>query len=164
MSGNANLDVNSGTPSFISTSTYPLRLGTSGAASLELMTNGTVRLTIDSSGVISSAAATKIAYASSTIAAAGNSQGTATAITTQFTYVTASDGTKGVILPTTTTAGTMIIVHNTVNAQNLKVYPPTSGTINGGSANTEVVVAGEETAFFFWVAANTWFGGVAVDF
>lgn len=164
MSGNANLDVNSGTPSFISTSTYPMRLGTSGAASLELMTNGTVRLTLDSSGGIAFGSAAKLAFASSTIAAAGSVTGDATAITTQFTYVTASDGTKGVKLPTTTTAGTVIIVHNTVNAQNLKVYPPTSGTINGGSADAAVVVAGEETAFFFWVATNTWFGGVAVDF
>lgn len=164
MSGNANIDVNSGTPSFISVSTYPLVLGTSGAASLVLMTNGTARMTFDSSGGVAFGSAGKLAFASSTIAAAGNSQGTATAITTQFTYVTASDGTKGVILPTTTTAGTMFIVHNTVNAQNLKVYPPTSGTINGGSANAEVVVAGEETGFFFWVATNTWFGGVAVDF
>ena len=98
-----------------------------------------------------------------TVAAAGNSQATATAIAEQVAYVTASDGTKGVILPDSS-IGTIHVVHNTVNGQNLALYPPASGTINGGAANTAVTVAGEETAVLIKAAANTWFGGVAVDF
>jgi hypothetical protein len=61
--------------------------------------------------------------------------------------------------------GAPIIVHNTVNAQNLLLYPPGAGqTINGGVAGAAVTVAGEETAILVKVAADTWYGGVAVDF
>lgn len=100
----------------------------------------------------------------STKAAAGNAIGNATALTSQVTYVTDSNGARGVKLYDAA-IGAPIIVHNTVNAQNLLLYPPdASGTINGGAGGASVTVGGEETAVLIKVAANTWYGGVAVDF
>jgi hypothetical protein len=114
---------------------------------------------------ITVASGTFLGLGVATLAAAGTDNTNAGAVAQQVTYVTASDGTKGVILPASTGTGNIYVVHNTVNAQNLKVYPDASGTINGGTATTgNVVVAGEETGFFIDVATNTYFGGVAVDF
>jgi hypothetical protein len=130
---------------------------------VEVTINGTVEATFDSAG-LTLASGNTLKLDVGTIAAAGTDNTNATAIVDQLTYVTASDGTKGVILPSGS-IGEIYVVHNTVNAQNLKLYPPASGTINGGTATTgNVVVAGEETAILMKVAANTWFGGVCVDF
>jgi len=160
-------------------------IGTRSNYDLRLLRNGTSILVLGSSAVTSSltfspsttsaldfGATTnrwKDAYINRTIeavstkAGAGTTQTDATAITDPFTYVTLSDGTVGVRLPAGV-IGATYKVHNTVSGQNLKVYPPTSGAINGGSANANVVVAGLETGFFTLVAANTWVGGVAVNF
>lgn len=99
-----------------------------------------------------------------TLAAAGSTNADAAAIAKQVTYVTASDDTKGVILPVVD-VGTFIKIHNTVAGQNLKVYPPALGTINGGTATTgSVLVAALETATFHKVSSTAWHGGVAVNF
>lgn len=90
-----------------------------------------------------------------TVAAAGSSQTDATAITVLLTYVTASDGTKGVKLPTAA-AGLVYEVYNTVASQGLKVYPNTSDDINDGSANAAVTIAGKTFARFCAVDATTW--------
>jgi len=100
-----------------------------------------------------------------TIAAAGTDQTNATAIVDQVTYVTASDGTKGVILPSDAQIGEIFIIHNSVNAQNCKLWPPTLGTLNGGTATTgSVLIAGEETCIMIKATATAWYGGVLVDF
>ncbi len=115
-------------------------------------------------GGITASDATTIKLDVGTIAAAGADNTDATAIVDQITYVTASDSAKGVKLPSGN-IGEIYIVHNTVAGQTLLLYPPASGTINGGTATTgSVVVAAEETAILFKAAANTWFGGVLVDF
>lgn len=135
-----------------------------GATSLALSVNGATKATATTTGVtIASGNTLKLDLG--TIAAAGSTNADATAVADQLTYVTASDGTKGVILPESTGTGAIYIIHNTVNAQNLKVYPDASGQINGGTATTgNVVVAGEETGFFIDAGTNVWYGGVAVDF
>ena len=99
-----------------------------------------------------------------TIAAAGNSQATATAIVDQVTYVTGADNTKGVVLPLAAPAGSVFIVHNTGSATTLALYPNTSDKINGGTANAAVTVAAEETAILIQADSTNWYGGVAVDF
>src|SRR5262245_9308223 len=91
------------------------------------------------------------------IAAAGNSQGTATAVTTATAFVTASDSTKGVILPTPTFVGQQVEVINSVAAQTLKVYPDaggTGGTIQGGSANAAVTLAAVKGACYICTALS----------
>ncbi len=81
------------------------------------------------------------------LAAAGNSQGTAAAVTNRVTTVTASDGTKGVILPANV-IGRRYSVYNSVATSGLPVYPPSSGTINGGTANAAVTIEGKTLAEF----------------
>jgi hypothetical protein len=89
-----------------------------------------------------------------TIAAAGNSQGTATAIVKKVTAVTAADGTKGVVLPTAV-AGLIYEIGNGVNAI-LKLYPNTSDTINSGSANAAIDVAAYKSARCVAYDATNW--------
>lgn len=98
-----------------------------------------------------------------TLAAAGSLQGDAAAIASQVTFVTASDGTKGVILPTAV-EGDMRIVYNTV-AATLKVYPGSSDDINDGSANAAIVLPAKQAGIFIAVDATTWlyFGGLGVS-
>ena len=81
-----------------------------------------------------------------TVVAAGSNQGNATLIVYNFTSVTGADATKGVILPTTST-GKLIVVSN-IDAFTLKVYPPSGGKINRGSANAAITMAANTTAFF----------------
>jgi len=92
-----------------------------------------------------------------TVAAAGSSQGTAAAIATGITWVTAADATKGVKLPAAA-AGLVCIVKNddTANAV-LKVYPNTDDTINAIVANTAISMAAKTSAVFACYDGTAWF-------
>lgn len=92
------------------------------------------------------------------VAAAGNSQGTATALAYLVNNVTGADGTKGVILPSNpgTTCSRFVVVYNSVATNGLLVYPPSSGTINGGTANAAVTIEGKTLALFFSTGATNW--------
>ena len=68
------------------------------------------------------------------VAATGNSQGTAAALSEGINVVTAADDTKGVVLPTAV-AGMVVIVKNTVSGKTLKVYPATGAAVNAVAAN-----------------------------
>jgi len=91
----------------------------------------------------------------------------ATALTGAFNTVTvvAADN-DGVILPAGRGQGDRVLVANLDAAQDIKVYPNTGGTINGGSANAALVVGQQQVAEFVqlgtdglsWVAV---LGGVA---
>lgn len=72
------------------------------------------------------------------ITAAGTTQGTATALSGNYSIqeVTTVAANTGVKLPTATATSRVCIVNRGANI--LKVYPNTSGTINGLSANTFV--------------------------
>ena len=89
-----------------------------------------------------------------TLAAAGSDQSGAAAIATHVTFVTASDGAKGVVLPTATT-GKLYFIYNTINA-NLLVYPATSDDINDGTVNEPVVIVGKGIGIFLAVDSVTW--------
>jgi hypothetical protein len=91
-----------------------------------------------------------------TVAAAGSAQGDAAALTDPFTYVTASDGTKGVILPVVAQAGVVMFVYDSVATSGVKVYPGTGCTINGGSANASVTMEGKTLAVFVAQSATNW--------
>jgi hypothetical protein len=90
-----------------------------------------------------------------TVAAAGSAQGDATAITNMVTYVTASDGAKGVILPAVT-AGAVYIVYDTVATSGLKIYPASGDDINDGSANAAITIEGKTMAIFVGLDTTTW--------
>ena len=92
------------------------------------------------------------------VTAAGTGQSTATALANYsgFLYSSSSDGTTAVKLPAGY-LGEFIVVHNKSTATGvLNVYPSTSGTVNGQSANAAFAVGIGATAFFFCRAANTW--------
>lgn len=110
--------------------------------------SGIATLAVQSTALLSS-------LANGTSAAAGSNQGTATALTNEYSSVTDSDGTKGVILPSTTRT-TPYLVYNSVAAQNLKVYPPSGQTINGGSANAAITQAGKTLAILVFDGTSNW--------
>lgn len=101
---------------------------------------------------------------SATIAAAGNSQGTATAVTKQVTTVTGADGTKGVRLPSakSSTQSLPFVIRNDEAASALRVYPATGGSINGGTTNVHISVAGDNVVTFYPTGPNTWVTSVMV--
>lgn len=94
-----------------------------------------------------------------TVAAAGSSSTDAAAITTAApaVTVTASNGTKGVILPSVAAdeAGGVIAIRNTVSGSSntLLVYPYGSGTINGGSSLT---LSAATSTLLLAIGADTW--------
>lgn len=90
-----------------------------------------------------------------TVAAAGNSQGTATAMVADFVVVTAADGTKGVILPTPA-VGRRVLIKNNANAV-LKIYPTTGGAINAVAANGSLDIAAFTTVLLAAQTATQWF-------
>lgn len=92
------------------------------------------------------------------VAATGNSQGTAAALSFVVNNVTAADGTKGVILPSNpgTTCSRFVVVYNSVATNGLPVYPPSSGTINGGTANAAVTIEGKTLALFMSTDGTNW--------
>ncbi|MCW8128920.1 MAG: hypothetical protein KIS92_00920 [Planctomycetota bacterium] len=90
-----------------------------------------------------------------TAAAAGSNQGDGTALTKAINYITASDGTKGVVLPAAA-AGLRCVVHNTVGTAVLKVYPASSDAIGTRSANAAIELPGGGNATFEAIDATTW--------
>jgi hypothetical protein len=90
------------------------------------------------------------------IAAAGNSQGTATAVAASIHAVTAADGVKGVILPTAV-LGMRIRLINTSTSAVLKVYPATGGQINALGANAAFSVGPDREATFTATSTTLWY-------
>lgn len=97
-----------------------------------------------------------------TIAAAGSAQGDAAAIVNHVTYVTAADGTKGVILPAAA-AGLRFEVYSTVATNGLKIYPATGDDINDGSANAAITIEGKSHATFVALDDTTWAADYVVN-
>jgi hypothetical protein len=94
------------------------------------------------------------------IAAAGSTQGTATALTTMFNEVTSTPASTGVIMANPSTAGTggIFAVFNR-GANTLNVYPPVGAAIDGNAANAAVTIAAgskntfvgvSDTQFYTW--------------
>lgn len=87
---------------------------------------------------------------------AGSVQGDAAALTLGcLNTVTGADGTKGVILPVAA-AGTVCRVYSATATNGLKIYPGTSGTINGGSANAAITIEGKTLAILENVDGTNW--------
>lgn len=94
--------------------------------------------------------------------ATGSSAGTAFSVSACNTYFTTVAASTGAILPpgntggpSTVSLGDEYMIANVGGAATLTVYPPTGGTINGGTSAT---VATNSLAYFTCVSTNglTW--------
>ena len=97
------------------------------------------------------------------LTAAGNSQGTALALPSDFNVVTTAAASSGVILPATGVnvqlGDTIIVVNHGANT--LTVYPPVGGTISTGATNAGLSVATGKTAWFLVVGTNAYAASVS---
>lgn len=105
--------------------------------------------------------ATMFAIPRTTVAAAGGNIATAAALTAGFNSVTASDSTKGVILPVAR-AGLICIVKNTVAGQTLPVYPQISSAINAIAANGAYSITAANASIFVADSTTLWYTASAV--
>lgn len=91
------------------------------------------------------------------ISAAGSTQGTATALTTDYNVVTTVAASAGVVLPTAAAPfGREITVVNR-GANALTVYPATGAQIDGAAANAAVIVPVNGEASFVSSSATQWY-------
>ena len=84
-----------------------------------------------------------------TVAAAGSTAADATLLCCDLNYVSAGDGTKGVILSNNVQVGSAAFISNE-SGSILKVYPPTSGTLNALTATSGSVSIAANKAGIFW--------------
>lgn len=91
------------------------------------------------------------------ISAAGSTQGTATALTTDYNVVTTTGSGQGVVLPTAASpfGREITIVNRGANA--LTVYPDSGAAIDGASTNTGVTVPVNGEISFFSSSATQWY-------
>jgi len=98
------------------------------------------------------------------IAAAGSAIANATAISTGtgLAVVTGADDTKGVVLPAAY-PGKVVRIYNNQATNGLKVYAPVNSAINGGSANSAVVIEGKTLAEFVGTNATNYAGSYTAN-
>jgi hypothetical protein len=91
------------------------------------------------------------------VAAAGNSQATATALTASLNVVTSATGTSadGVRLPAGYSQGDIILIVN-ATAVALDVFPPTGGAINGGTADAAKALAANISGLYVSLGGGDW--------
>ena len=91
----------------------------------------------------------------STYAAAGTTQGTATALPGTATYVNVTTGTGGLVLPAISNPGvTAAIFNNTAAAIN--IYPPSGATIDNALANIPVVISAGSQALYIVMSSTSY--------
>jgi hypothetical protein len=91
------------------------------------------------------------------VAAAGSVLADAAQLSAGFTVVTGADGTKGVKLPATPDAGTVVIIKGTT-AGVLKVWPDAAATINAIGSNGAISLAsGAIPAIFIAKSTTQWY-------
>lgn len=89
-----------------------------------------------------------------TVSAAGSTQGTATALTKTYNIVSTASAAQGVVLPAAT-AGLIINIFN-ISGNTIKVYPTSTQTIDGGSANAPVELVTSNGSEFVGTGTGTW--------
>lgn len=82
-----------------------------------------------------------------TVAAAGTTQATATAIVDEIIVISNNTAANGVVLPVATAGQKFFITPALVTNAPL-VYPPVGGSINFGTANAGVAIAARKMAVF----------------
>lgn len=91
----------------------------------------------------------------STVAAAGTDQATAAPLTGVHNVVTGGDGTKGVRLPAEWPTGKTMSVYGQATGD-LKVYPGSGDSINGGAADASISVEAQTLALFVRLSGSSW--------
>lgn len=88
--------------------------------------------------------------------AAGTTQATAAAITSDITVYTTVAASAGAILPAASAAGAddFFVVNAGANA--LSLYPPTGGKINAGATNAAVSVPVGKSAHVVFAGSGQW--------
>lgn len=101
--------------------------------------------------------------ATESLAATGSVLADAAQITYRVTFVTASDGVKGVKLPATPDVGASYRIYNTANAI-LLVYPGAAGDqINAAGAGVAVSIAAYASLEVTALSASQWWGGESAN-
>ena len=90
------------------------------------------------------------------VAAAGASQGTATALTSRWQRVTGATGANGVVLPATPVAGQHAALINTVAATAFLLYPGVGDSIGNTAVDTAVSIAGGAIVECIAESASKW--------
>jgi hypothetical protein len=107
--------------------------------------------------VLSAGGGAGLAYAVSgsrslTVTAAGATQATATALTSALNVITTcTEAAGGVQLPVNDIADSIVVINATAN--NCRVYPPTGGAFNGGTANVPVTLGANRGTTFYQTSA-----------
>ena len=112
---------------------------------------------IITSGTLTSGATTitgELSLSTATISGAGIIPSTANPIVSTYSIVTSGVLNSGVILPTSE-LGLIIKVVN-ATAVTIKLYPATSGTINGGTVNTAISIPSGSSSQLVGVSATDW--------
>lgn len=143
----ANAQVATGTSSG---NTYIGKVESPGA----LTADTTVRITLKDANASGSVGFGKLPVAS--VTAAGSSVSDAAALSGGFNLVGSADGTKGVVLPSTPTAGTVVEVKNNASS-GLKVYPDAAATINAISSHAAITMAANTCCRFIATSATQWY-------
>lgn len=91
---------------------------------------------------------------STTITAAGTTQGDATALSKTFNVVTTATANQGVILPTAADGLLYTVINGT--SVSIKVYPNTSETINNGTANAAISLPAGATTNLVGTSSTNW--------
>jgi len=93
-----------------------------------------------SSGLSGLTAQAILGSRSLTVTAAGTTQGTATALTSAVNVITTcTEAASGVLLPVNDLCDVIQVINAT--SSNLRVYPPSGGSFNGGTANIPYTMA-----------------------
>jgi len=93
-------------------------------------------------------------YGVATVSTAGTTQGTATTLTETINVVTTASANQGVKLKSAAT-GLKVEIYNNTTA-NIKVYPNTSDTIDGGSANVAKTLSARSSMILVCSNATDW--------
>ncbi len=91
---------------------------------------------------------------SATVSAAGSDQAGATALTKSYNIVTTATANQGVKLPDCAAGLESFLLNDT--AVNVKIYPATGESIDGGSANAAVDLAPGHSLKLVGVSATKW--------
>ncbi len=91
------------------------------------------------------------------LTAAGSSQSDALQLTNAVNQVTTAAASTGVKLYASPVAGDVQVVYNG-GANQIRVYPQTSGTINQLSANTGMILPVATSCAFYAVSTTAWIG------
>ena len=151
---------NGGTTSISSLVTLTRNTGSTSTTSGTLVVTGGVGIS-ENLYVGGTLNATNLAYTGtttssvSTISAAGSTQGTATAITTDLVVVSTVASGTGVVLPTAS-AGRRIVIRNN-GANTLNVYPGSGAAINALGANVAFTLETSTTLEFIGFSATQWY-------